>query len=182
VQSNGITTAVVENAAAATIEGIELRSVARPTNLIELFLNYSYVNAKYTRFISPLSGDLSRLTFPFTARNKVSVGASYRVPFAPRLGELSASASYSYQSSTNGGPDFSPSNEMAGYGLANLRVDWNRVMASNFDVSLFVTNVADKVYEVKESGTFNAYGVTGAVYGKPRIIGAQLRYHWGTSP
>jgi iron complex outermembrane receptor protein len=182
VQSSGITTAVVENAAAATIEGIELRSVARPTNLVELFLNYSYVNARYTRFISPLSGDLSGLTIPFTARNKVSVGASYRVPLARRLGEFSASASYSYQSSTNGGPDFAPSNEMAGYGLANLRVDWKRVMASNFDASLFVTNLTDKVYEVKESGTFNAYGVTGAVYGKPRIIGAQLRYHWGTSP
>jgi iron complex outermembrane receptor protein len=42
VQANGITTAVVENAAAATIDGIELRSVARPTNLIDLFLNYSH--------------------------------------------------------------------------------------------------------------------------------------------
>jgi iron complex outermembrane receptor protein len=91
------------------------------------------------------------------------------------------SANYSYQSSTNGGPDFAPSNEMASYGLVNLRVEWSRVMASAFDVSLFVTNATDKVYEVKESGTYSAYGVTGAVYGEPRIIGAQLRYRWGTS-
>ena len=181
VQANGITTAVIENAAAATIEGIELRSVARPTNLIDLFLNYSYLNAKYTRYISPLAGDLSGLTFPFTARNKVSLGASYRLPLAPGLGELSVSANYSYQSSTNGGPDFAPSNEMGSYGLVNLRVEWSRVMASAFDVSLFVTNATDKVYEVKESGTYSAYGVTGAVYGEPRIIGAQLRYSWGTS-
>jgi len=182
VQANGITTAVVENAAAATIEGIELRSVARPTNLIDLFLNYSYLNARYTRYISPLAGDLSGLTFPFTARNKVSLGASYGPPLAPGLGELSVSANYSFQSSTNGGPDFAPSNEMAGYGLVNLRVEWSRVMASAFDVSLFVTNATDKVYEVKESGTYNANGVTGAVYGEPRIIGAQLRYRWGTRP
>jgi iron complex outermembrane receptor protein len=182
VQANGITSAVVENAAAATIEGIELRSVARPANLIDVFLNYSYLNARYTRYMSPLSGDLSGLTFPFTARNKLSLGASYRLPLAPRLGELSVSANYSFQSSTNGGPDFAPSNEMAGYGLVNLRAEWNRVMASTFDVSLFVTNATDKVYEVKESGTYNAYGVTGAVYGEPRIIGAQLRYHWGTRP
>jgi iron complex outermembrane receptor protein len=102
VQADGITSAVVENAAAATIEGIELRSVAKPTNLIDLSLNYSYLNAKYTRYISPLSGDLSRLTFPFTARNKVSLGASYRLPLASGLGELSVSANYSYQSSING--------------------------------------------------------------------------------
>ena len=182
VQANDITTVVVENAAAATIEGIELRSVARPTNLIDLFLNYSYLNAKYTRYISPLAGNLSGLTFPFAARNKVSLGASYRLPLAPEIGELSVKANYSYQSSTNGGPDFAPSNEIAGYGLINLRVEWNRVMASTFDASVFVTNATDKAYEVKESGTYSADGVTGAVYGEPRIIGAQLRYRWGTSP
>jgi len=79
----------------------------------------------------------------------------------------------------NAGPDYSPTNVIAGYGLVNLRLDWTEIADTRFGASLFVTNVADTVYKTRVSGLYNIFGVAGAAYGEPRIFGVQLRYQFG---
>src|SRR6202000_1881971 len=70
---NGLSSPVTENAAVATIEGVELETLFVPSPRTEISLAYSYLSSKYDRYYSPVLGDLSGLEFPFTPKNKISV-------------------------------------------------------------------------------------------------------------
>jgi iron complex outermembrane receptor protein len=72
-----------------------------------------------------------------------------------------------------------PYEEVAAYGLLNLRVDVLGILGSEFNASIFVTNATNKVYVTRLSETYMAYGTAGVTYGEPRIIGGQLRYRFG---
>jgi len=176
---NGISSPITENAAVATIQGLEFEGTFLPTSRTEVSLAYSYLSSKYDRYFSPVLGDLSGLEFPYTPKNKVSLTGRYHLPVSARWGDVSLAATYLLQSSVNSGPDYSPTDVIEGYGLVNLRLDWNAVAGSTIDASLFVTNVADVAYKTRLSGLYNVFGVAGASYGEPRIFGAQLKYRFG---
>jgi iron complex outermembrane receptor protein len=176
---NGLSSPVTENAAVATIEGVEFEGTILPTPRTEIALSYSYLASKYDRYFSPTLGNLSGLQFPFTPKNKVSLTGRYHLPIGGDLGDLSLAATYLLQSSVNGGPDYDASNVIQGYGLLNLRLDWKKIAGSGFDASLFATNAADTVYKTRVSGLYNIFGVAGAAYGEPRIFGFQLAYRFG---
>ncbi len=176
---NGLSAPVTENAAVATIQGVELEGTVIPASRTEISLAYSYLASKYDRYLSPTLGSLAGLQFPFTPKNKVSVTGRYHMPVSSHWGDPSLSATYSLQSAVNAGPDFSATNVIEGYGLLSARLDWDAVLGSRFDAALFVTNATDKVYVTRVSGLYNIFGVAGASYGEPRIFGAELRYRFG---
>jgi iron complex outermembrane recepter protein len=176
---NGLSSPVTENAAVATIQGVEFEGTILPTPRTEISVSYSYLVSKYDKYVSPTLGDLSGLQFPFTPKNKLSLTGRYHMAVGQDLGDLSLAATYLLQSSVNGGPDYSPTDVIQGYGLLNLRLDWKQAMGSDFDVSLFVTNAADTVYRTRLSALYNIFGIAGASYGEPRIFGAQLSYRFG---
>jgi iron complex outermembrane receptor protein len=176
---NGLSSPVTENAAVATIEGVEFEGTILPTPRTEISLSYSYLASKYEKYQSPVLGDLSGLEFPFTPKNKISLTGRYHLAVGSDLGDLSLAATYLLQSSVNGGPDYNPTDVIQGYDLINLRLDWKQAMGSDFDAALFVTNVADTVYKARVSGLYNIFGVAGAAYGEPRIFGFQLKYRFG---
>jgi iron complex outermembrane recepter protein len=176
---NGLSSPVTENAAVATIQGVEFEGTFVPLPNTEVSVAYSYLSSKYDRYYSPVLGDLSGLAFPFAPKNKASITGSYRLPVAPALGEVSLAATYLLQSSVNAGSDFSATNILPGYGLVNLRLDWKGIGGSDFGAALFVTNAADTVYKTRVSGLYNIFGVAGASYGEPRIFGIQLHYRFG---
>ena len=178
VNVDGIVAPVNENAASATIEGVEWEQTLRPTTRSELRLSYSYLESKYGRFFSPVEGDLSSEPFPYTPRNKVSISLRYELPLSPRLGNVSLSTTYAYQSTMNGQVRGSYE-EVAAYALLNLRVDALDLAGSGFDASIFVTNATNKVYVTRLSEAYMASGTAGVTYGEPRIIGGQLRYRFG---
>src|SRR6202000_1748633 len=121
---NGLSSPVTENAAIATIEGVEFEGTILPTARTELSLAYSYLSSRYDKYTSPTLGDLSGLRFPFTPKNKVSVtGRSHRAGPADG-GDLSLAATYLLQSSVDAGPDFDRTGVIGGYSLVNLRLDW----------------------------------------------------------
>ncbi len=175
---NGLPAAVTENAASATIEGIELEETIIPVRDTTLSVSYAYTCSRYDKYVSPVLGNLSGLPFPFTPANKLSVSWRYRLPVAGDLGVVTLGAIYSYQSSMNAGPDFSPTNVIPGYGLVNLRLDWDNIAGGPWKASIFVTNATDKLYITKTFGEYTAFGVAVVNYGEPRIIGAQLRYEF----
>ncbi|AXQ27509.1 TonB-dependent receptor [Solimonas sp. K1W22B-7] len=177
-QINDLVAPIVENAASATIKGLELEGALAFAPGSQIFLSGSYVLAKYNRFESPVLGDLSGTPFPYAAKNKVSIGGSIRLPLKPDVGNVELFANYSYQSSMKG--DTPPPQTIPGFGLVNLRAEWNEVFRSKVDLSLFVTNATDKTYINKILQTYDAFGVTGATYGEPRMFGCQLRYRFGT--
>lgn len=176
---NGLSSPVTENAAVATIEGVELEGTILPTARTELSFAYSYLSSRYDKYTSPTLGDLSGLRFPFTPKNKLSLTGRYHLPVPADWGDLSLAATYLLQSSVSAGPDFDQSGVIGGYDLVNLRLDWKHVMGSGFDTALFVTNASDTVYRTRVSALYNIFGVAGADYGEPRIFGFQLSYRFG---
>jgi iron complex outermembrane receptor protein len=176
---NGLSSPVTENAAVATIEGVEFEGTVLPTARTELSLAYSYLSSRYDTYTSPTLGDLSGLRFPFTPKNKISLTGRYHLPIGTDWGDLSLAATWLLQSSVDAGSDFDRSGVIGGYDLVNLRLDWKHAMGSALDLSLFATNAAGTVYRTRISALYNIFGVAGADYGEPRIFGAQLSYRFG---
>jgi iron complex outermembrane receptor protein len=176
---NGLSSPVTENAASATIQGIEFQGTFIPVAGTELSLAYSLNDAKYNTFIDPLLGSRAGLEFPFVSRNKVSVTAKQEIPIPAEWGNLNFLATYSYQSHYKGDSSYAAITIVQGYGLLNLRLDWQNVLEQPLDVSFFVTNVTDELFVTKNFGLYDVFGVNAIEYGEPRMIGAQIRYHFG---
>jgi iron complex outermembrane recepter protein len=176
VTFNDISAPLTENVAGATITGIEIQQTLSLTQHSEASINYSYLESKYHRFYSPIDGDLTDMPFPYTPRNKLSVAYVFHLPIPISLGNVAARATYSYQSTVQGNLGGGPNDEIAQYGLLNLRMSWDHIFEEPLEVALFATNATNKVYVTRISETYLSYGVSGVNYGEPRIIGAQIRY------
>jgi len=178
VEVDDVTASVVENAASATIEGVEWEQTLRPDARSELRLSYSYLQSRYNHYFSPVLGDLSNQPFPYTPRSKVSVSARHEISLPNQLGSAAISVAFSYQSTTSGAQN-GPYEEIGGYGLLNGRLDWRSPLAAGLEISAFVTNATNKVYVTRLSESYSSTGTPGVAYGEPRIIGGQLRYQFG---
>jgi len=182
VVGSGGVQGVTANAASATIWGLELENRLRPTPNIELDLMYSYMNAGYDRYITPLGNDLSNTPYPNAPKNKVAAGLRFRLPLGTGAGDLWLGGTYTFQDKVyvgigDNGPG-SPGNTQPSYSLVNLRADWYGMLGSKVDAALFVTNVTNKAYRVTQLDLFNALGFTSASFGEPRMFGATLGYHF----
>lgn len=171
---------VTANAASATIWGVELENTLRPSPDVEVNLTYSYLNARYDEYVTPIGRDLSDTPYPNAPEHKIAAGARFRLPLAESSGEIWFGATYSFQDKIyvgigDNGPG-SPGNTQPDYGLVNLRADWYGVLGSSFDLSAFVTNLTDKAYQVTAIDLYNALGYTAGTFGEPRMYGATLKY------
>ena len=182
VVGSGGVQGVTANAASATIWGLELENTLRPTTDVELNLVYSYMNAGYDRYITPLGNDLSNTPYPNAPKNKVAAGARVRLPVGKGAGDLWIGGTYTFQDKIyvgigDNGPG-SPGNTQPSYGLVNLRADWYGVLGSKVDAALFVTNATNKAYHVTQLDLYNALGFTSASFGEPRMFGGSLGYRF----
>jgi iron complex outermembrane recepter protein len=180
VVGNGGVQGVTANAASARIWGVEIENTLKPIPDIELNLTYSYLNAAYNRYVTPLGNDLSNTPYPNSPKNKVAAGARFRLPIPAAEGEFWLGGTYTFQDRYyvgigDNGPG-SPGNTQPSYGLLNLRVDWYGVLGSKFDASLFVTNVTNKAYQVTALDLYNALGFTSGSFGEPRMYGVTLKH------
>jgi iron complex outermembrane receptor protein len=89
--------AVTQNAARAIIRGIEIENTLQPTSFADLTLNYSHMNAFYSRYVTPLGQDLSHLPYAYAPKNKGSATVHLRLPVAPAIGEVWLSGNFAYQ-------------------------------------------------------------------------------------
>jgi iron complex outermembrane receptor protein len=171
--------AVTQNAARAIIRGVEIENTLQPTSFAELTLNYSHMNAFYSRYVTPLGQDLSRLPYAYAPRNKGSAGARLRLPVAPAIGEVWLSGNFAYQDRVFAGfSAVTPGSYLPSYGLLGLRMDWTRINATGFSTAVFVTNLADKVYRVANEDLYTTIGTSTTVYGEPRMYGVSLKYQF----
>ena len=178
VVGNGINT-ITDNAALATLEGIEFEGRIAPIQSVELSGVYAYANSRYDKYISLTPPyDLSGLPFTGGPRNQYSATGKYTLPVKDRLGKISVSATYSW----TGHVQFSD-REVGGvippHGLLDLRMDWDGITGRPLDASFFMTNATDQVYIAGGTVVYNALGVNPVIYGEPRMWGFQLRYRFG---
>jgi iron complex outermembrane receptor protein len=169
---------ITENAAAATLEGLEFEGTLKPVDRVELSGLYAYANSRYDKYISLTQGDLSGLPFTGGPRNQYSATGRYHLPVAAQLGDWSVAATYSWQ----GHIQFSD-HELGGViparGLLDLRMDWKDIAGRPVDASFFMTNATDQLYIAGGTVVYNSLGVNPVLYGEPRMWGFQLRYRFG---
>jgi len=175
----GVASNFTANASAAQIEGFEFQGSVAPISGLTLTATYSYNHGKYTKIDPAAAPSLVGVPFAYLPEDKASLGATYKLPPAPAVGEFSLGMFYSYQSRFFDAPALQPFDYIAGYGLLNGRIDWNNMLHTTLDVSFFVTNAMDKTYRVGQYNDLVSNGYITSFYGEPRMYGLQVRYRFG---
>lgn len=183
----------------AHIQGVELEALIRPFKYLELGANYSYTDAKYTRytFVTPqpqldCSGavvavggtvNLKCLPFQYVTPHIYSVNATVSIPIKPSLGALSFFISYSHNSEQYTDavqpPSAQPGAMLPAYGLLNMSLDWKAIGGGPIDLGFFVTNATNKFYRISNSDVYQSLLVWSTIYGEPRMFGGRIRYNFG---
>jgi iron complex outermembrane receptor protein len=180
-------TSTVQNAGSSTIAGVEGELTVRPSHNLTIDANYEYLHTKVKSLnTTPLVGSVydivqptattgSRL--PFTPIQKWTVTGSYHVPMSESLGEITASATYSWTGNyvyTTGQFGVIPA-----VGLLNATLTWRSVMQTPVDISLFGTNLTGTKYFTTATDLRPNGGFVSQVVGEPRMFGVRARYTFG---
>lgn len=166
---------IVENAASAHLWGGEVELNAKLTKEITVGAFYSHLDFKYVNFLSGV--DAAGITAGETANrvpNRFGATLNVKVPLDPSIGTLRFNSIYTWQDQSG---DFLGTHVIPAYGVANASLDWDRFVGSPVDVSLFVTNIADRTY--KTGGIGFGLGFVESTYGDPRMFGIRVKFHFG---
>lgn len=186
---------VVRNVAAATIKGVEFEGTLKPTADLTLGLNYAYTDAGFKHVDTSGAQDpcnpanLSIVGFctdnrlAFTPKNQVSVTVDYRLPLDDAVGRISIGGLYHYQSSI-ALTDTSALNPAAiepGFSTLDLNATWTNVYGHPIDITVFATNVTDKLYRTGNDDLMqnSSLGVRANIYAPPRMFGIGVKYRFG---
>jgi iron complex outermembrane receptor protein len=176
---------IIENNGKVTITGVELEASLQP-NLwdgFQLSGSYAYNYAHYNEINNVIlpPGTVLDPSIAAVPLNKFSLTARQKFTFVPEdYGDVSGQVTWNYQTRSNFGGliYYTTGAEQAAYGIVNLRVDWDHAYGYPVDLSFFMTNVLDRVYQ---SGNFPVQEVAGfysSVYAEPRMFGFQAKYEW----
>jgi len=194
--------AAIFNAGSATIQGVELETIVRPTDRLELAMSYSYTDAYYDKFLLPVaaaaastidctgaliaaghSANMACIPFAYVAKDQVSVSAHYRLPLPQSIGDIITGGRFSYlgrqYTSPTGLPSQVPFGYLSPYGIANFTVDWKGIMGSSVDGQFFINNAFNKLYRISDSGQYASAAYDAGIYGAPMMFGFQVRYRFG---
>jgi iron complex outermembrane recepter protein len=188
-QPNGLSAAGIVNAGKSRIYGVEVESAFSFYRQFRLEASYAYLATKLesiqqptlfpgslynTVTLSSVAGD----PLPLTPKNKLSVTGTINLPAPEYLGRPSFGATYSYTGSeliSRG----SPFGTLQSTSLVDLNVNWNAIARTGFDLSLFMTNAANRSYYSYINPLLNLAGFDSAQLAPPRMYGARLRYTFG---
>jgi iron complex outermembrane receptor protein len=178
---SGVLLNVNESAAKALIQGVEFTGAVVPVRGLTLTAAYSYIDSKYTRFTDPnAAAILQGSPFPYTPRNKVTLGASYEAALGDNIGTLILSANYTSQSKfSTVQTNTAQLRYLPGYSYVNLEADLANIGGRPIDVALFMSNAGDAEYATGEQDLYNAIGTVTYTFAPPRLYGVRLRYRFG---
>jgi len=203
VLPNGQISNRTENAASATIKGIEAELALELSDRLTFNAGYSYIDAGYDEWIDQypagnvagnaiLNVDISDSRFAFVPKHQFNVSLAYEIPISASSGKLTIVGSVSgisdFQTqeinTSNCGPDgaYGPCllqfGKLPGYETGNIRIDWRDFMGLGFDAAVFVTNVTDKYYRSDAIGALHL-GYQSVGTGAPRMFGGEIRVPFG---
>ncbi len=178
---SGVLLNVNESAAKALIEGVEFTGAVVPVRGLTLTATYSYIDSKYTQFTDPAAAAiLQGAPFPYTPRNKVSLGGSYEAALGDNIGTLVLSANYTLQSKFSADQfNNAQLRYLPGYSYVNLEADLTNIGGRPLDVALFMSNAGDAQYATGYQDLYSAIGTITYTFAPPREYGARLRYRFG---
>ncbi|NGY06252.1 TonB-dependent receptor [Solimonas terrae] len=194
-RSGGPTTAIF-NAGKAWSRGFEIESSLQPFDLLTINLSYSLLDTKLVKSadfcgrvqqvglieglsctpIADVGDDL-----PFAPKSSYVANLTWALPVPTGFGGLSFGVTYAYTGKQRvAASSSSPYAVLDDFGVLNLNLDWTGLLATSCDFSLFMTNVTDEQYVTYTSGTYRTLGFESRAVGLPRMMGARLRYNFGS--
>jgi iron complex outermembrane receptor protein len=160
-------TLIIDNAASASIDGLELELLFRPWSALQLWLSGSYLDSEYKDFIDSAGNDLSGNRLARTPEFMLAGGVDYNVALTPVL-TLDARVEYQWQDDM---PWLVENTAYeASYGLLDARIALAS-RADGWEVALFGKNLTDELYRVD---AIPFLGDVFSRFGAPRSYGVQF--------
>ncbi|HLG89775.1 MAG TPA: TonB-dependent receptor [Alphaproteobacteria bacterium] len=183
INGSTVTTNLIVNVGDVTVEGIDADFTLVPSKDLELTAGWAYNHARYDKYVIVATGQtVPGQTYPFVPQNKLTFGARYHLPVPDTLGDVSLAGTWSYQSHQYLGvfPNDPAYTTIGGnYSVFDLSLDWNDILGSSVDGSLFVNNLTDAVYRIGGYPIYSTAGFTAFFYGEPQMYGVRLKYRFG---
>jgi iron complex outermembrane recepter protein len=186
LDSDGTASSVVQNAASATIKGVEVELTVRPTPGLTITASDSYIDPKYKKYVDPATGtDLSHDRFSVPDWQG-SLVATYTMPTS--IGKLSGTADVTYQSSVDFTPDShsppsasapegtAPFGTQKGYELFNGRLAL--AVTDRLEFALWGRNLANKHYWIGAEDQSSSSGYVVTFLGTPRTFGGDVSFRF----
>lgn len=175
---------LIVNEASATIKGIEFDGLLSFPFGLTTSAAWAYTDAQYDRYLditTTPNRELTNQPYPFTPRNKVTLGARYDFALPADIGNLSTSINWTRSSAIkfNVAPD--PYGQQDSYSQTDLFVNWNNAMSEPVDIALFVTNLTDTTYRIGGFPVYYSVGFSTGVYNEPRMFGISMKYRFGNN-
>jgi len=172
----------LDNAADATIKGIELEATAVPTDWLDLGVNMGVLDAKYRNYtsgaIDPVTGqprDFSGNRLPGAPKLTVSTYGQVTIPVGRFQTRWRAGYNYTGKKYYNNAQSDLISSG-SGYGLINLRA----TLADpdkGWELAAWAKNVTDKAYIVDATDT-SGFGFVPRYYGERATYGVELSFQF----
>lgn len=173
---NGV--ASTTNAGKATIKGLELEVMAKPTERVSLTSTLAWLDARYDVYFDQ-GTSLTGNRLPNAPKWNITFGGEYSLPLGT-VGDLVLRADLAWRDTAffkpNNDPLYAGGNTM----LVNGRIAW-QPDGKQWEVALYGRNLTNERYASYKAVGTDATGVSNpslplTVYGEPRQYGVQLRY------
>ena len=193
---------IIFNVDSSRVRGFELEQMLKPFDALELNAAYAYTDAKYNKFVvlSPTGAvlaDYTKSPFAGAPAHTISASARLQLPVPESAGRIFAQVSGTWISSTytadgnsmfNGTANTDPGDGtpphtlrtralIDGYHTFDARLDWESVVGTKLDLSVWVRNLTDEHYFT--GGQYvQGLGFNVRNPGTPRTLGVQARYEF----
>lgn len=174
------------NAGSANLWGAELEAQALLTENLRVGVTYDHSNLQYRSFNAGVPeatiAELQATTTFNNPPNKYGVNVRYRLPLPSEAGNMYLKAIWNWQQTSG---DYSVLNGYGltkAFGLLNATLDWKEVYGRPFDVTLFASNLLNKIYVTQAVPSFEPmfFGYGNEIFGEPRMYGLRVRFHFGS--
>jgi len=170
---------MIVNEAEATIKGAEFDGRLIFAQGLDLSLSWAYTDASYDKYFDIRTGQLLKnMPYAFTPRSKLSLGARYQLPVPEAIGDMNVAVNWSRSSAINFNVTPDPYGKQDAYSQTDVYFNWNHVLDSTVNASLFVTNLTNRKYLVGGYPVFDAAGFSTGIYNEPRMWGMSLKYNF----
>ncbi|WFL77736.1 TonB-dependent receptor [Altererythrobacter arenosus] len=164
--------AIIENAGKARIRGFELELLAKPIDRVQFDAAVGYLDAEYRELDPGITTITLTDKLVKTPKWSFSVGAEFGTEISSNW-EAKFRADYAYRSTVQHVSSNDPLLEQPGYGLLNLRLAVAPT-GSDWELSVFGTNLTDKLYIANGLTQRDTLGTTDVSYGRPREWGVAI--------
>ena len=185
---------VVQNAASATIKGLEIETVIMLIPGLDISAGYGYVDPEYDEFLSfdNNTGAISDISndraFEFTPEHSYNLSLNYTFPKFSDNGELRARIDWSGMSEVVFTPKISGNDDIAqdDYSILNLRLGYDDIALADGKLSIsgWVRNATDEEYKIGgfefDLSGYSLGRASTSQWGEPRTYGVDINYRFGS--